>query len=64
MMILRNLVMGTMQMDVGSAGTEGDTISIAMKCAVIVTSSVPIIVLYPFLSKYFVKGLTIGGVKG
>lgn len=64
MMILRNLVMGTMQMDVGSAGTEGDTVSIAMKCAVIVTSSVPIVVLYPFLSKYFVKGLTVGSVKG
>lgn len=64
MMILRNLVVGTTQMDVGSMGGEGDTVSIAMKCAVIVTSSVPIIVLYPFLSKYFVKGLTIGGVKG
>ena len=64
MMILRNLVVGTMQMDVGNAGGEGDTVSIAMKCAVIVTSSVPIIVLYPFLSKYFVKGLTVGGVKG
>ncbi len=64
MMILRNLVVGVSQMDMGSSGSEGDTVSIAMKCAVIVTSSVPIIVLYPFLSKYFVKGLTIGGVKG
>ena len=64
MMILRNLVVGTMQLDMSSAGGEADTVSIAMKCAVIVTSSVPIIVLYPFLSKYFVKGLTIGGVKG
>ena len=64
MMILRNLVVGTMQMDVANAGSEADTVSIAMKCAVIVTSSVPIIVLYPFLSKYFVKGLTVGGVKG
>ena len=64
MMILRNLVVGTMQLDVGNAGGEADTVSTALKCAVIVTSSVPIIVLYPFLSKYFVKGLTIGGVKG
>lgn len=64
MMILRNLVNGTMQMDTGSAVTERDTVSIALKSAVIITSSVPIIVLYPFLSKYFVKGLTIGGVKG
>ena len=64
MMILRNLVNGTMEMDVGSAVSERDTVSIALKSAVIITSSVPIIVLYPFLSKYFVKGLTIGGVKG
>ena len=64
MMILRNLVNGTMQMETGSTVTERDTVSIALKSAVIITSSVPIIVLYPFLSKYFVKGLTIGGVKG
>jgi len=57
-------VVGTTQMNGSSGGGEVDTVSIAMKCAVIVTSSVPIIVLYPFLSKYFVKGLTIGGVKG
>jgi putative aldouronate transport system permease protein len=64
MMILRNLVNGTMQMDTGNTATERSTVSIALKSAVIITSSVPIIVLYPFLSKYFVKGLTIGGVKG
>ena len=64
MIILRNLVAGMTQMDVGNVGGDGDTISTAMKCAVIVTSSVPIIVLYPFLSKYFVKGLTLGSVKG
>ncbi len=64
MMILRNLVVGTTQMNGSTGGNEMDTVSIAMKCAVIVTSSVPIIVLYPFLSKYFVKGLTVGGVKG
>ena len=64
MMILRNLVVGTTQMNGSTGGKEMDTVSIAMKCAVIVTSSVPIIVLYPFLSKYFVKGLTVGGVKG
>ena len=64
MMILRNLVNGTMTMDPASSAGPPKTVGIAMKCPVIITSSVPIIVLYPFLSKYFVKGLTVGGVKG
>ena len=37
-----------------------ETIKLAM--AVVVTG--PVIFLYPFLQKYFVKGLTIGAVKG
>ena len=32
--------------------------------AIIVVSSIPIICVYPFLQKYFVKGLMIGSVKG
>lgn len=39
-------------------------INIAIKSAVIIVSTLPIIILYPFLQKYFVKGLTVGGVKG
>ncbi len=35
-----------------------------VRCATIVVSTVPILVLYPFLQKYFVKGVTIGSVKG
>lgn len=27
-------------------------------------ASLPIIVVYPFLQKYFVQGMTVGGVKG
>ncbi len=36
----------------------------AMKMATAVVTIGPIIFLYPFLQKYFVKGLIIGGVKG
>ena len=36
----------------------------SMKMAMTVIATGPIILLYPFLQKYFVKGLTIGAIKG
>lgn len=39
-------------------------ISETIKYAVIVITSLPIIILYPFLQKYFVKGVMVGAVKG
>ncbi len=36
----------------------------AMKYALIVISSAPLLVAYPFVQKYFVKGVMIGTVKG
>ena len=35
-----------------------------LKYALIVVASLPVLVLYPFLQKYFVKGIMIGSVKG
>ncbi|MDT4762135.1 carbohydrate ABC transporter permease [Sphaerochaeta sp. PS] len=64
MLFLRNIVTGTSM--VGDAAGSGDktTIAISIKSAVIITSTLPIIVLYPFLQRYFVKGVMIGAVKG
>lgn len=36
----------------------------SMKYGMIIISSLPILVLYPFLQKYFVQGVMIGAVKG
>lgn len=47
------------------AALGGVTIpTIGIKLATAMVSIGPIIVLYPFLQKYFIKGLTIGAVKG
>ncbi|MGI5894054.1 MAG: carbohydrate ABC transporter permease [Candidatus Merdivicinus sp.] len=35
-----------------------------MKYAVIIVSSLPVMLIYPFVQKYFVKGIMIGAVKG
>lgn len=36
----------------------------AMRCAAILASILPILCVYPFIQKYFVKGVMIGAVKG
>ena len=64
MMFLRNIVNGTMELGGASGGAEKTTMSLSIKGAVIVTSTLPIILVYPFLQRFFVKGLTLGGIKG
>ena len=50
----------------GAASNAGDAQSYAenLKFAVIVVSTIPILCVYPFVQRYFVKGVTIGAVKG
>jgi putative aldouronate transport system permease protein len=40
------------------AGAEG------IKAAAVVLTALPIFIVYPFLQKYFTKGLTLGAIKG
>ena len=35
-----------------------------MKYALIVVSSLPVMIIYPFIQKYFVQGVMIGSIKG
>ena len=50
----------------GTSADAGDAMQIASNiksCAMVLTSA-PIICIYPFIQKYFVQGMMLGGVKG
>ena len=44
--------------------SAGGVTSNALKMAAVVVTTVPILCVYPFVQKYFVKGVMIGAVKG
>ncbi|ATG56536.1 sugar ABC transporter permease [Brachybacterium ginsengisoli] len=48
----------------GSGGAYGQRYADQIKYGVIIVSTLPVIILYPFLQKYFEKGVLIGSVKG
>jgi multiple sugar transport system permease protein/putative aldouronate transport system permease protein len=67
-LILRNILIlnqldGRMVQDV-SRLERMQGIAQLLKYAIIVVSSGPLLVLYPFVQKYFVKGVMIGAIKG
>jgi len=64
-LVLRNLL------DNVALATEGLPLEIrlttfgeGLQSAAVILTMIPIICVYPFLQKYFVKGITLGGVKG
>lgn len=45
-------------------GDQGAIIQESLKAAIVIVSTLPILIVYPFLQKYFVKGVMIGAIKG
>ncbi|KIL37062.1 ABC transporter permease [Cohnella kolymensis] len=64
MLFLRNIVNGTTMVGDGAGAADKSTIAMSIKSAVIITSTLPIIILYPLLQRFFVSGLTLGSIKG
>lgn len=64
--ILRAILIANNDMlNQGAASMDSiDTYAETIKYAVIVIATLPILCVYPFLQKYFVKGVMIGAVKG
>ncbi|MBQ8954651.1 MAG: carbohydrate ABC transporter permease [Clostridia bacterium] len=68
---LLKMKLATTQQSSNAAKTSADalkstttTTPITIRCAITVISTVPILVVYPFLQKYFVTGMALGSVKG
>lgn len=65
--VLRNILLlgQTEQMGTNDVGmAEKVKMAEAIKYSAIIVSSIPMLVIYPFVQKHFVKGVMIGAVKG
>jgi putative aldouronate transport system permease protein len=67
-LILREILIqnDSSSMTAGLAGDTGDKLAIAetIRYATIIVATLPILCVYPFLQKYFTKGVMVGAVKG
>jgi len=65
-LILREiLVLSNMQDMTGGAGIDDRfAIGKSIQYATIIVATLPILLVYPFIQKYFVKGMMIGAIKG
>lgn len=63
---LRNIIVGSQSTMVNSTNDVNDIAQIqaTVKAASVILTALPIIMVYPFLQKYFVKGVMIGSLKG
>ncbi len=66
-LLYRIVVQGSMQM-MEQSGMQTDVnfkpAPVVTKAATIMVSSIPIIMVYPFVQRYFMKGILIGSLKG
>ena len=67
-LILRDILIKSqiLQQSITDNDTIGkqERIAESIKYGVVIISSLPVIMIYPFIQKYFVKGVMIGSVKG
>ncbi|MBP1993678.1 putative aldouronate transport system permease protein [Paenibacillus eucommiae] len=67
-LILREILILSQMQDMVKMGEETFTRQLmnaeSIKYAVIIIANLPVLMLYPFLQKYFVKGIMIGAIKG
>ncbi|WP_129721293.1 carbohydrate ABC transporter permease [Xylanivirga thermophila] len=65
-LILREILISndTSSMMFNVSGVDKEPVGETIKYATIIITTLPILFIYPFLQKYFVKGIMVGAVKG
>ena len=63
--VLREILIRNQAFESGlSGGDAAQQVADLIKYAVIIVSTAPLLIIYPFIQKYFEKGVMIGSVKG
>jgi putative aldouronate transport system permease protein len=64
-LVLREILIANQvgEMTTGTLGGDVEPIGETIKYATIIVATIPILFLYPFLQRYFVKGVMIGAIK-
>lgn len=62
--IMRDIIIGSDMSEAGDVSALSAVSSTNYRYAVIIISLIPILLVYPFIQKYFTKGVMVGAVKG
>ena len=62
-LVMRDILLSNATDSMMNSGVDSEGVSETIKYAVICVSTLPILVVYPFLQKYFVGGVMVGAVK-
>ncbi len=62
--VLRDMLIESTQFSNKAVGADTVVVDESLKYSTVIVSIIPIILVYPFLQKYFVKGVMIGSLKG
>lgn len=62
--VLRNILLNLATQSADSIANSGTVSKFAVQMAAVVVTTIPILIVYPFMQKHFTKGVLMGSIKG